>query len=313
MSRKLHDPGDDRRIAALMARQHGVVGRRQLTKLGLAEWKIEHRLRIGRLHRLHRGVYSLTAPVNLGIRGHWMAAVLACGSGAVLSFVAAAAHWDLRRSAATLIDVTVPKEGRTGMRGVRVHSSRTLAPSHCTVRGGIPVTTVARTLIDCADVLDRRAVERMLDQAEALRLFDLAAIRAVIAANPGRAGAAVAGRVVAGYDIGAALTESELEDEFLRLCDRHGIPRPETQVRIGQDRVDFVWREQRLVVEVDGWRWHGGRRARDEDHRRDIRLQRVGLRVVRFSYERIFREAGAVASDLIGLLSAAPSAAPRPA
>jgi very-short-patch-repair endonuclease len=208
--------------------------------------------------------------------------------------------------------VTVPGgDGRKRRRGVRIHRSSTLAANQCTVRDGIPVTSIPRTIVDLADLGDRRAVERLLDQAEQLGVFDLPAMAAA-AARAGR-GAALVRRVLGTYPLLSALTESELEDEFLRLCDRHGIPRPNTQVWIGQDRVDFYWAAQRLVVEVDGWRWHAGPHARDEDHRRDIRLQRAGLRVGRFSYVRVVRDEEAVANDLIELLTAAPSAAPRPA
>lgn len=237
-----------------------------------------------------------------------MAAVLACGPTAVLSHGAAAALWDLRRSQATIIDVTVSSSGgRTRRRGIRLHRSSTLTEDQCTVHRGIPVTTVARTLIDVGDRFDRRALERVADQAEVLVLFDLTAIDAAIEANPGRRGAARMRRLLESYRVGVGVTDSELENEFLRLCDGFGIPRPETQVELGPDRVDFLWSEQRLAVETDSWRWHGGRKAWENDRQRDIRLQRLGLRVARFSYLRVFRNPAGVAEDLDGLLTGAPS------
>jgi very-short-patch-repair endonuclease len=311
MSGKPQDPSQDRVIEALAARQHGVVGRRQLLAKGIAGWSIEYRLQVGRLQPVHRGVYSLGPPSSLRRASHWMAAVLACGPGAVLSHGSAAAHWDLRRSAAGVIDVTVPRTGIARRKALRIHTSTTLTEDQCTVHDGIPVTTVARTLIDLADRFDRRTVERATDQAEVLKLFDLRAIEAAIGANRGRKGATVVQRVIESYAVGAALTESELEDEFLRLCARYGIPRPDIQKHVGPGRVDFIWREQRLIVEVDSWRWHGGRSKWESDRKRDIRLQRLGYRVARVSYLRMFREPAAVADDLKALLSAAPSAAHR--
>lgn len=313
MSSKGGQPSADRVIAGLAARQHGVIARWQLAAEGLPPWVIAHRARERWLQQMHRGVYAVGPVTSLRAEGHWMAAVMACGPAAVLSHAAAAALWDLRRSEAGVIDVTVPRAGRKQRRGIRVHRSTTLTADQCTVHRGIPLTTVARTLIDLADRFDRRTVERAMEQAEVLRLFDLGNIEACVRANPGRRGAAVVKRLLDEYRVGLGLTESELEEAFLRLCDRYGIPRPETQVWIGRDRVDFLWREQQLVVEVDGWRWHGSRAANERDHRRDIRLQRLGLRVAHFSYVRIFRDAVGVAEDLKALLSAAPSAALRPA
>jgi very-short-patch-repair endonuclease len=109
-------------------------------------------------------------------------------------------------------------------------------------------------------------------------------------------------RLLADYRIGENLSESELEDEFFRLCDDHDIPRPQAQVEIGPDRIDFLFAEQRLAIETDSWRWHGGRQAWENDGKRNIRLQRLGLRVLRVSYRRVFREPAAVAEDLKAFL-----------
>ena len=244
-----------------------------------------------------------------------MAAVLACGPGAVLSHAAAGAHWNLRSSSAAVVDVSVPSHaGRRPQSGIRLHRSTTLTPGQCAVHEGIPVTTVARTLVDLADCKDRRTAERATDQAEVLGLFDLTAIQEAIAANPGRKGAAAMRRVLEEYGEGAGLTESELEDEFLRLCERFGIRRPEVQTQIGPDRPDFLWRDQSLVVETDGWRWHGGRARWEADQRKAMRLQMQGLTVVRVSYRRVFCEPAQVAADLklIGVASAGPRPAGSP-
>lgn len=304
MDGKRVEPLLDSVIFRLAAGQHGVVARGQLLARGIGGGAIDYRLRSGRLHQIHRGVYSLGPPSALRRQSHWMAAVLACGEGAVLSHAAAAALWDLRRSSAPTVDVTVPRPGGARRRrGIRLHRSTTLDAGQRTVRDAIPVTSVPRTIIDLADRFDQRTTERALDQAEVLRLFDGVAFDATIEANPGRRGAAVVARLLETYRVGEQITDTELEDEFLRLCERFGIPRPEVQApTMGGGRLDFLWRAQRVVVEVDGWRWHGGRAARDRDNERDANLQAGGFKAARFSRRRIARRPEAVAASVTALL-----------
>jgi hypothetical protein len=202
-----------------------------------------------------------------------MAAVLACGPGAVLSHGAAGAHWDLRRSQASVIDATVRSSaGRAPRPGIRLHRSASITPDQCTIRHGIPVTTVAHTLVDLADQYDLRTAEKATE-AEVLGLFDLTAVQQAVAAGSGRAGARTMRKVLDDYTVGAGLTESDLEDEFLRLCDRFGLRRPEVQAWVGVDRSDFLWRDRGLVVETDSWRWHRGRDRWEADQRKALRLQ----------------------------------------
>jgi predicted transcriptional regulator of viral defense system len=160
----------DTRVSELAERQYGVVTFGQLRGLGLGEHWIYERVRTKRLHRLHRGVYAVRHE-QLRRHGHWIAAVLACGPGAVLSHASAAALWSIRGSAATVIDVTVPsRAGRLSRSGIRVHRSRRLGSQDVTTNDGIAVTTVARTLVDLADVLPKQALKRALDESEYLRL-----------------------------------------------------------------------------------------------------------------------------------------------
>jgi very-short-patch-repair endonuclease len=281
-----------------------------LRELGVAGHEIDHRLLMGRLHGIYRGVYAVAPPTTLTLEGRRVAAVLAYGPRAVLSHAAAAAHWDLRRSDGALVDVTVPsRAGCSRLRGIRLHRSGTLTPDQQTVHRGIPVTTVARTLVDLADRYDGRTAEKATDQAEVLGLFDLSSTERAIAANVGRRGAAVMRGILGDYTWAAGLTESDLEDEFLRLCDRFGVRRPEVQVWTGPDRPDFIWRDVGLVVETDSWRWHGGRAAWEADQRKALRLQQRGLTVIHISYRRVFRAAAEVAADL--KLIGVPSATPR--
>ena len=157
---------------------------------------------------------------RLRLEGRWLAAVLACGPGAVLSHRDGAQLWELRQSNSAFIDVTVPSQKRAhaGGPGFGFIGLGRLAPDEVTVRHGIPVTTVARTLLDLADVLDKQALKRVITEAEYTNQFDLAAINAVVENNPGRRGAKLMAAVGAAGD----RTRSELEDRFLALLERHG-------------------------------------------------------------------------------------------
>jgi very-short-patch-repair endonuclease len=218
---------------------------------------------------------------------HWLAATLACGAGAVLSYVAAAAHWAIRPTAATYIDVTVPRAAARRRPGLRVHRHASLLAEETTIHASIPVTTPARTLLDLAATLPRRALERAVDQAEVLRLFDLTALDATIEAHQGRPGAPLLKAVLEEHDAGATVTRSELEERFLSLCDENGIERPRVNARIADLEVDFYWPHRSLVVEVDGYRYHGTRRTFERDRTRDATLAAAGLRVLRFSHRQL--------------------------
>jgi Protein of unknown function (DUF559) len=211
--------------------------------------------------------------------------VLACGAGAVLSHAAAAAHWGLRPSSATLIDVTVTGGRRARRPGIRVHRRASLDAGEATMDGGVPVTTPARTLLDLGATLPRRSVERALDQAEVLRLFDLDALHAVAARHAGRPGAPLLAALLREHSAGSTWTRSELEEAFLALCDRAALPRPAVNGRVCGYEADFAWAD--LVVEVDGFAFHRTRRAFKRDRARDARLAAAGVRTLRFTARQI--------------------------
>jgi hypothetical protein len=223
-----------------------------------------------------------------------LAAVMACGPGAVLSHCDAAGVWDLRQSNSAKIDVTVPsRNGRRPQRGIRIHRSARLRPEEVTVRHGIPVTTVARTLLDLADVLHRQALKRVITEAEYLNLFDLAAIDAVVQNNPGRRGAKLI-RAVGGA---GHRTRSKLEDRFLALLERHSVEEPESGVWIEGYEADFLWRSAGLIVELDGLAAHRTTAAMKGDRRRDRILWRAGFRTMRLTEDDL-DEPEAVLDDL---------------
>ena len=294
----------DGATARLAATQWGVVARRQLLALGLSASAIDRRVWSGRLHVIHRGVYAVGHPV-LPQEGRWIAAVLAAGRGAVLSHHAAAALWELRATERLKVDVTTAARGRSGAAGINLHRVRRLDREDIAVRRGIPTTTVARTLVDLAGALTPRQVERTLDEA-AVRRLDTGAVHGAVGRAPTRRGVGKLETLIAAGRAGATFTGSELEERFIELCRRAGVPEPLVNHRLtpGGRRieVDFYWPAAALVVEVDGLAAHGTTRAFERDRARDADLVACGLRVVRFTWARVTRDGPAVTATLWTLL-----------
>ena len=225
-----------------------------------------------------------------------MAAVLACGPGAVLSHASAAAHWNIRGSAASYVDVTVPtRAGRVKRKGLRVHRSGRLCSNEVTVHEGIPVTTLARTLLDLADILPPQDLRRAIHEADYLRLLDMTALLAVVNSNPGRRGA----KLLRAAACPPEMTKSKLEERFLSLIGRHNLPRPKVNAQIEGYEVDFVWPEAKLIVETDGFAAHDTPKAFADDRRRDRHLRRAGFETIRLTPKDLDYEAEVVADVLL--------------
>ncbi|HST68779.1 MAG TPA: type IV toxin-antitoxin system AbiEi family antitoxin domain-containing protein [Solirubrobacterales bacterium] len=282
------DTRDDA-IARCATRQHGVVTARQLAVAGLGRSAIAERTRVGRLHRVHRGVYAV-GHRSLSLHGCFMAAVLACGEGAVLSHGSAAVLWKLLKPLDGPIHVSVPAtSGRSARRGIHLHRTQALAESSpsssylqqggrrgrllITRRDNIPVTTVARTIEDLRRIeFPPRLVRRAIRQAE------LSGLRLDGVESDG--------------------TRSDLEAAFLDLWRRHRIPPPEVNVKLGRWEVDFFWPAQRLVVEADTWTYHRGSVAFEDDHARDLDLRAAGYTVLRFTDRQLEEEPIRIARDV---------------
>ncbi len=277
-------------IAALAARQSGVVARRQLLEAGLSPTMVRDRVRGGRLVPLHPGVYAV-GHRELRAEGHWLAAVLAVGSGAVLSHRDAAGLHGLRPANHRRVDVTT--RGRAQSRtAIAVHRTRSLGAQDITAVSGIPVTTVARTLVDLAGVVPRDHLAAAIKRAEQRRTFDLRAVEAARARTRGRRGpghSALREAVAEHAALGLSATDSSLEDAFLRLLMRAGLPRPSVNALVEGFRVDVHWPDRRLVVELDGWAHHHDRHAFGRDRERDAALTAAGWRVVRFTHAQVLR------------------------
>jgi very-short-patch-repair endonuclease len=294
----------DLSIGRLADRQHGVVSRRQLLAAGLSRQAIGHRVQAGRLRCLYRGVYAVGHRA-LSPEARWLAAVFAAGTSAVLSHRSAAALWGIRQSSSATVEITVPSSRRSRS-GIRFHVAK-LQTDEATSFGAIRVTSVPRTLLDLATVLDRRSVERAIDQAEILRLTDPLSLPDLLARYPCRRGAAAIRAILAEGEVGMTLTRSELEERFLRFLDDRRLPRPELNVPVavrgGHVEVDCLWRRERVIVELDGRAVHGTVRAFERDRARDRALNDAGWRVVRVTWRQLAQEAKALEADITALLS----------
>ncbi len=241
-----------------------------------------------------------------------MAAVLAVGPGAVLSHRSAAALLGLRPTARHAVDVTTAG-GAHSRPGIDLHCVRALPGTEVTSLRRVPCTTAARTLLDLAEVLSRRDLERALDQAEVAGAFDRRGLEELLANHPTRRGGATLRTVLAEYAIGGGLTRSELEERFLALCLRAGLPRPELNVPLllpdsGAAVVDALWRRECLVAETDGLGAHSTRAAFERDRHRDAQLTLAGFTVVRFTWRQVTKNARQVAVTLGRLLEQGGSA-----
>jgi very-short-patch-repair endonuclease len=283
----------DAAVARIAARQHGVVTRKQLELCGLGSKAITIRVRKGQLNRIHHGVYAV-GHRGLSLHGRFMAAVLACGAGAVLSHTSAAILWKLLYPIDGPVHVSIPTtSGRQKRKGIHLHRCASLLPTPAepspspssTKQGGgrgrrlltthrelIPVTTIQRTIEDLEGYVPLRLYRRAKRQAELMghHLENVESDR----------------------------TRSDLETLFLELCAQHHFPRLEVNVKLGAWEVDFLWRSRKVVVETDYWIYHRGSVAFEQDHARDLDLRAAGYTVLRFTDRQLESEAERVVKVL---------------
>jgi very-short-patch-repair endonuclease len=278
-----------RRAALWAEARRGLARIEDLRALGIGRGAVEKAVRSRRLVRVHHGIYAFGhAPLDR--ETEWLAAVLACGDSSALSHRSAAAAWEIRRGEFSVVEVTAPTGRGRSRTGIRVHQSP-LDPHERVEHRGIPMTSVARTLADLAHELDEDDLVRTVREAQYRRLFHLASVEL---ANRRRPSAALT-RLLA--DLAPA--ESWLEDRFLtRVVARHRLPAPECQVRVEGFRVDFLWREPRLIVEVDGMQHADPLRMR-ADRIRDNALHLAGFLVLRFTTPDITRFHARTARQII--------------
>lgn len=279
----------DHAIAALATRQGGVVSRHQIIAAGLSASAIDNRVQSGRLHVVFRGVYAVGhRAVSRG--GRLKAAVLACGSSAVLSHDTAAEWWGLQKQRSREIEVTVPVAGGRHTAGLAIHRSPYLPHSHLTHLRGLPITTVERTILDRAAHRPRRGAERDIDEAHRLRLFAPERLEAILDDSRGRAGTATLRAVLRDHTAGSTCTRNDCEEAFFALIEDTGLRRPLANVPVGPYVLDFLWPGHGLAVECDGAATHLTPKAFQDDRARDAYLWSTRrIHVTRFTYLQVTR------------------------
>ncbi len=304
-------------------RQHGVISRSQLRDLGMADASISESVARGYLHPVFRAVFAV-GHRKIGPCGRMLAATIACGDGAVISHLTAAALLGLTDRPPAVVDVIAKGSSGRGIDGIRRH--RVPPPlgdeiGHCK---GIPCTSPSRTIIDLSGVLGKRSLRRIVERAAVLRLLEVHAIERQLAAKR-RRGAPVLRQILQPWDAtdsgeagmrrpsttrqptGTPRLRSELEARLLALIKASDLPTPTCNHRIGAGdtivEVDFFWPERRVVVEADGHTFHDNPVAFERDRKRDRELQLGGYRVVRFTHRQIEKEPDAVISAISGLLT----------
>jgi predicted transcriptional regulator of viral defense system len=302
-----HQRGVAHAIGRLAVAQNGVVALEQLERLGLSRRAIHDRERAGRLHRIHQGVYSLT-PSVMTQRGRFMAAVLACGPGAVLSHRSAAYLWGLVDKWEEPIDVTAPNRRGRSPDGVAAHRDGSLRPIDTTTLHGVPCTSVARTILDFAGVAPDWEVRKAVAEAEVLQILDKSKLRALLKRSRRRRGVARLRLVLDTIHPQTKRTRSELERLFLGMCEKRGVPEPEVNVWLPAPdgkryQSDFLWRDAKLIVEADSRRFHDTDSAFVSDRKRQQQLELAGWRVSRCTWEEVEKEPRRLALTVEGLLA----------
>jgi hypothetical protein len=283
-----------RRAWELAGRQHGVVARRQLLALGLNAREIEHRVSRKRLHLVMRGVYAVGWP-ELTPKRRWMAGVLACGEGALLSHRSAAALWEIG-SERGVVDVSVMRRAELKRRGLRVRGRPSLSAERVTSRDGIPVTTPVQTLIDLSTELAPNRVERAVNEADKRDLVDPETLRAELDRYIGEPGVKALRSILDKRTF--RLSDSELEIVFRPLAMEAGLPPPLTKEIVNGFEVDFFFPDLGLVIETDGLRYHRTPSSQTRDVRRDRAHTLAGMTSLRFTHYEIKYESARVSTEL---------------
>lgn len=299
--------GVDPRIAAAATRNHGLVDRHQLRALGVTLDMRNTRLARGLLHPVPGcpGVFAV-GHTALGDDASIAAAVLACGPGSAATGDHAEWLWDLwppwRSTPTGRVLMVVPRACGRRPPAARL-IRRDLPPGETSRRRGIPVVSVERLIVDAGEGRAFWVVERLLDRALVERRTSIPRLEAQLVAAAGQRGVGALRRLLEADHRYAGLTRSELEEAFLALLGRAGVPLPEVNARLGRDVADALFARARLVVELDGTRWHRTRRRQEDDRRKELRLRGRGMLVLRYTARQVLEEPEAVVADLVRTLA----------
>jgi len=306
-------------VRELAERQHGMIARWQCIRIGLTNGQVNRRIENERFVPVRRGVYSLGhRPV--GNYGKWMSAVLSCGPDAVLSHRSAAALWGILKWNGP-VEVISPYSGKR--RQERLDPTHLTPPAvrrpstwrydtDCTEVNGIPVTSIARTFIDLAAVLDEDRLSVALNEATRRELVNINEMRAAVASARGRKGIGNLRKLLAKWHPEAVLTRSELENRFLDFLRRYGFPKPAVNQNVAGYEVDFYWEMVELIVELDGREFHDTDRGFEVDRDRSAQLELSGRRVLRLTWSMIVHDPHHTAAKLRAYFRLALETMPEP-
>jgi hypothetical protein len=283
-------------VVQIAERQCGVISRDQLLSSLLTPSRVKRWIAAGRLFPVHRGVYAL-GHRRLSSEARVRAALLYAGPDAALSPTTAAWWWQLHARAPTTIHLTTTRRPRD-QRGLRIHRRRVV---EAVTHRGLRVTSIPRTLLDLASTLPFDQLRRALAEADYRDLLDPPAVSAIL--DRGHAGSTALRSALARHLPALAATRSVLEERFLHLCERSGVPLPEMNVWIDGFLVDALWRSERVVVELDGYRAHASTARIESDRARDLRLRALGFVVLRYTWAQITKRPAATVSDLRSALA----------
>lgn len=296
-------------MAELAAVQDGVVGHEQLHDLGFSDDWIEYELRVGRLHVVFRAAYAM-GHTRITWQGRYRAALLSCGPDAVLSHRSAVRWHNLKRWPGGAIHVTVPGGGREDRQpGLVIHRVRKVRDADMTIVDGLPVTSIARTLLDMAPIVRRETLDELLEAADNANVLDVTACTNVC--GRGRAGSTALKRALVLYQPIPGWARSRLEKRAYRLiANEPDLPTPSVNTWIGKHEVDL--RIGDLVIEIDGGSVHGTRAAKERDPRRDVEIQLAGCEILRITEHRLVHEPQTYLDDVRRFLSRAARTQGRP-
>lgn len=287
-------------LAERARRQHGVVSIRQLRRLGFDKDAVRRAVEAGRLHPLYRGVYAV-GHRRLTWEGHCLAAVLACAPGAVASHATAAWLWGILRSRPERLDVTAASR-RHRKQGVRLHYAE-LTDVDRAIRDGIPVTSLARTLLDVAASLPFDRLGKCIEEADKRGIFDLGPIDDLLARCSRHPGVTALHRALAAYRPDPAVTRSDVERDFRALVEDAGLPPPSMNFVVAGYELDAYWERERFGVELEVYETHGTRAAFERDGPRQEDLMLRGVETIRVSGTRLAREPATVATRVAAHLA----------
>jgi very-short-patch-repair endonuclease len=292
--------GGDLAASRIAAGQKTLVTTEQLVACGLHDDAVTYRLKTGRLHTVFRGVYSMGCgelpPLALEL-----AALLACGERSFLSHRSAAFVWGLRETPTADVEVSVVRRCCKSREGMRVHRIQKIHRAELRRHEGLWISSPARVALEVAAGATGDELADLVDRGVEGRVFTPRELKAVVARHRGRRGVARLAEVL-GTEDAMTITRSQAEKAFLRLIRDARLPEPLVNQKLGRYVPDFMGRDQRLIVELDSYRFHGGPGGFHNDHEKDLAYRDAGFDVLRPTRNHVVRQPARVLVSVVRAL-----------